>query len=133
MDFIVPIGENGDTIRSIPGSNGRAETEPQYRRAGFGQIERYCGSTCDCPKFQKLSNAMARSIIRFEGPKGELGIYLVSDGTISRIVCEFGRRHFIIFSVAQMCVGHLIADVVAIIGTLDIVFWAKLIGDVRQL
>jgi len=25
----------------------------------------------------------------------------------------------------QMCIGHLVADVVAIIGTLDIVFWAR--------
>jgi NADH-quinone oxidoreductase subunit D len=57
-----------------------------------------------------------------EGPKGEIGCYLVSDGTASPARVRVRPPCFInLQALRQMCLGHLVADVVAIIGTLDIV------------
>ena len=58
-----------------------------------------------------------------EAPKGEFGIYLISDGTNKPYRCKikapgFGHLQALDF----MSKGHMIADVVTIIGTQDIVF-----------
>ena len=58
-----------------------------------------------------------------EAPKGEFGIYLVSDGANKpyRLKCRApGFPH--LAALEEMCRGHMIADVVAVIGTQDIVF-----------
>ena len=57
-----------------------------------------------------------------EAPKGELGVYLVSDGTGKPYRMRIRPASYInLQSLKKMAVGHLVADVVAIIGTLDIV------------
>jgi NADH-quinone oxidoreductase subunit D len=57
-----------------------------------------------------------------EGPKGELGVYLVSDGTGKPYRMRIRPPSFInLQSLKRLAVGHLVADVVALIGTLDIV------------
>jgi NADH-quinone oxidoreductase subunit D len=57
-----------------------------------------------------------------EGPKGEIGCYLVSDGTQQPWRVRVRPPSFInLQSLRKMSIGHLVADVVAIIGTLDIV------------
>ena len=57
-----------------------------------------------------------------EGPKGEIGCYLVSDGTQQPWRVRVRPPCFInLQALKQMSIGHLVADVVAIIGTLDIV------------
>lgn len=58
-----------------------------------------------------------------EAPKGEFGVYLVSDGTNKPYRCKIrapGFPHLQAMDV--MCKGHMLADVSAILGTLDIVF-----------
>ncbi|MGA0799492.1 MAG: NADH-quinone oxidoreductase subunit D, partial [Steroidobacteraceae bacterium] len=58
-----------------------------------------------------------------EAPKGEFGIYLVSDGANKpyRLKCRApGFPH--LASLEEMVKGHMLADVVAVIGTQDIVF-----------
>ena len=58
-----------------------------------------------------------------EAPKGEFGVYLVSDGSNRPYRCKIrapGYAH--IQAMDWMCRGHMLADVSAIIGTLDIVF-----------
>jgi len=57
-----------------------------------------------------------------EGPKGELGYYIVSEGGTSPYRCRIRPPTFInLQALRKMVKGHLVADVVAIIGTLDIV------------
>ena len=57
-----------------------------------------------------------------EGPKGELGYYIVSDGTTQPYRVRIRPPSLInLEALDQMIRGHLVADVVAVIGTLDIV------------
>jgi NADH-quinone oxidoreductase subunit D len=58
-----------------------------------------------------------------EHPKGEFGIYLVSDGANKPYRLKIrppGFSH--LAALDEMARGHMIADAVAIIGTMDIVF-----------
>lgn len=58
-----------------------------------------------------------------EAPKGEFGVYLVSDGTNRPYRCKLKAPGFLhLQSLNHMSKGHMIADVVTIIGTQDIVF-----------
>jgi len=58
-----------------------------------------------------------------EHPKGEFGVYLSADGTNKAYRCKINAPGFVHLQALDfMAKGHLLADVVAIIGTLDIVF-----------
>jgi len=57
-----------------------------------------------------------------ESPKGEIGVYLVSDGTNTPYRLRVRPPCFVnLQALKQLAVGHLVADVVALIGTIDIV------------
>jgi NADH-quinone oxidoreductase subunit D len=58
-----------------------------------------------------------------EAPKGEFGVYLVSDGTNKPYKCKIRAPGFAHLQAMDfICRGHLLADVSAILGSLDIVF-----------
>ncbi|MGB8274532.1 MAG: NADH-quinone oxidoreductase subunit D [Alphaproteobacteria bacterium] len=58
-----------------------------------------------------------------EAPKGEFGVYLVSDGTNRPYRCNIRAPGFAFLQALDfLAKGHMLADVVAIIGSLDIVF-----------
>ncbi len=58
-----------------------------------------------------------------EAPKGEFGVYLVSDGTNRPYRCKIRAPSFAHLQGLDFQVrGHMLADVVAIIGALDVVF-----------
>src|SRR5215211_5229343 len=58
-----------------------------------------------------------------EAPKGEFGVYLVSDGTNKAYRCRIRAPGFAhLQGMDFMCRGHLLADVSAILGSIDIVF-----------
>jgi NADH-quinone oxidoreductase subunit D len=58
-----------------------------------------------------------------EAPKGEFGVYLVSDGTNKPYRCKIRSPAFThLQSLNFLSKGHMLADTVAIISTLDIVF-----------
>jgi NADH-quinone oxidoreductase subunit D len=58
-----------------------------------------------------------------EAPKGEFGVYLVSDGTNRPYRCKIRAPGFAFMQAVEMLSkGHMLADVPAIIGSLDIVF-----------
>jgi NADH dehydrogenase (ubiquinone) Fe-S protein 2 len=61
--------------------------------------------------------------VTIEAPKGEFGIFLVSDGTNKPYRCKIKAPGFAHLQALDfMCKDHMIADVVTIIGTQDIVF-----------
>jgi NADH-quinone oxidoreductase subunit D len=58
-----------------------------------------------------------------EAPKGEFGVYLVSDGTNKPYRCKLRAPGFAHLSAMDWLTrGHMLADVAAILGSLDIVF-----------
>ncbi|MFO1190427.1 MAG: NADH-quinone oxidoreductase subunit D [Alphaproteobacteria bacterium] len=58
-----------------------------------------------------------------EAPKGEFGVYLVADGTNKPYRCKIRAPGFpFLQAIDFMSRGHMLADVVAIIGSMDIVF-----------
>jgi NADH:ubiquinone oxidoreductase subunit D len=72
---------------------------------------------------RRLPRARRRVYAAVEAPKGEFGVYLVSDGTNKPYRCKIrapGYAH--LQAMDFMCRGHMLADVSAILGSLDIVF-----------
>ena len=60
--------------------------------------------------------------VRSETPKGELGYYIVSDGTASPFRVKVRSPCFVNLSaLPAICRGAMIADIVAILGSIDIV------------
>lgn len=63
-----------------------------------------------------------------EAPKGEFGVYIISDNSEIPYRCKIRASGFMhLQAINYMAKGHLIADVVTIIGTLDLV-----LGDVDR-
>jgi NADH-quinone oxidoreductase subunit D len=61
--------------------------------------------------------------VAVEAPKGEFGVYLVADGTNKPYKCKIRAPGFAHLQAMDfICKGHLLADISAILGSLDIVF-----------
>ena len=59
---------------------------------------------------------------RIEGPKGELGFYLISDGSPNPYRYRVRPPTLINLTLLEdMCLGHNVADIVIILGSIDIV------------
>jgi NADH-quinone oxidoreductase subunit D len=58
-----------------------------------------------------------------EAPKGEFGVYLIADGTNKPYKCKIRAPGFAHLQAMDfLCRGHMLADVSAILGSIDIVF-----------
>jgi NADH-quinone oxidoreductase subunit D len=58
-----------------------------------------------------------------EAPKGEFGVYLVSDGSNKPYRCRLRAPGFAhLQAMDWLCRGHMLADVSAVLGSIDIVF-----------
>jgi NADH-quinone oxidoreductase subunit D len=58
-----------------------------------------------------------------ESPKGEFGVYLVADGTNKPYRCKIRSTGFSHLQALEvMSRGHMLADAVAVIGSIDLVF-----------
>jgi NADH-quinone oxidoreductase subunit D len=58
-----------------------------------------------------------------EAPKGEFGVYLISDGTNKPYKCKIRAPGFAHLAAMDfLCRGHMLADISAILGSIDIVF-----------
>lgn len=65
---------------------------------------------------------VGEAYVPLESPKGEMGFYLVSDGTNRPYRAHVRPPSFMnLQALSRMCEGRLIADVVAIIGSIDII------------
>jgi NADH dehydrogenase (ubiquinone) Fe-S protein 2 len=68
-----------------------------------------------------------------EAPKGEFGVYLVSNGTNRPYRCHMRAPGFAhLAGINFMSQGHMVADAVTILGTQDIVFGTFLFGQVDK-
>jgi NADH-quinone oxidoreductase subunit D len=119
FEFDIPTGENGDTYdRYLV----RMEEMRQSRRIIMQAVE----SIPEGPVMARVGKVIkpppGEVYHTIEAPKGELGYYIVSDGSIQPYRLRIRPPSFInLQAFDKMARGHLVADVVAIIGTLDIV------------
>jgi len=87
------------------------------------------GGPAISPKGQAISKAprtfkpaKGEAYGRVEAPKGELGFYLVSDGSSQPYRYHVRAPSFMNLTVLEdMCLGHKVADVIIILGSVDIV------------
>ena len=73
-------------------------------------------------KLRGFRPKVGESYGRIEAPKGELGFYLISDGSPNPHRYRVRPPSLINLTILEdMCLGHTIADVVVILGSVDIV------------
>ncbi len=118
-EFEIPTGPNGDTYdRYLV----RIEEMRQSRRICLQAIENIPSGPIMARIGKVLKPPPGEVYHAIEAPKGELGYYIVSDGTTQPYRLRVRPPSFVnLQAFDKMVRGHLVADVVAIIGTIDIV------------
>jgi NADH-quinone oxidoreductase subunit D len=145
MDFDIPVGKNGDCydrylVRMEEMRQSLRIIKQCLKEMPEGRIKTDDTRVAP-PKRADMKHSMEALINHFklytegyhvpkgetytavEAPKGEFGVYLVADGTNRPHRCKIRAPGFAFLQALDyMSRGHLLADVVAIIGSLDIVF-----------
>ena len=147
MDFDIPVGRNGDCydrylvrIEEMRQSNRIMKQCIDWLRDNPGPV--MIGDPKVAPPPREEMKADMEALIHHfklftegycvpegevyaavEHPKGEFGVYLISDGANKPYRVKIRAPGFAHMSAMnEMASGHMLADVVAIIGTMDIVF-----------
>ena len=117
--FEIPVGTNGDTYDRYM---VRMEEMRQSRLICLQAIENIPAGAI-MGKVGKVIKPVPGEVYHsIEAPKGILGYYIVSDGTTQPYRVRIRPPSFVnLQALDKMIRGHLVADVVAVIGTLDIV------------
>jgi len=118
-DFEIPTRETGDTY-------DRYVVRMQEMRQAARIIEQAVENIPEGPIMGKVGKVIkppvGEAYVSIEAPKGELGYYIVSDGSTQPYRVRVRPPSFVnLQALDRMVRGGLIADVVAVIGTLDIV------------
>jgi len=119
FDFEIPTGQNGDTY-------DRYLVRMAEMRQSLRIIRQAVDSIPEGPIMAKVPKVMKPPVGEIyhsiEAPKGELGYFIVSDGSTQPYRVRVRPPSFVnLQALDLMCRGQLIADVIAVIGTLDIV------------
>ena len=119
FDFDIPTGENGDTY-------DRYIVRMIEMRQSLRIIEQAVAGIPEGPIMAKVPKVIKPAVGEIyhsiEAPKGELGYFIVSDGSTQPYRVRVRPPSFVNLQALDIMVqGMLVADVVAVIGTLDIV------------
>ncbi|MGE5233416.1 MAG: NADH-quinone oxidoreductase subunit D [Acidobacteriota bacterium] len=120
VEFDVPVGKNGDTYdRYLV----RMEEMRQANRIVRQCLDKLPEGPLMAKRPRVVRGAADAEVYHgIEGPKGEIGFYIVGDGTTNPYRCHVRPPSFINLQVVPAMVqGALIADLIAVIGTTDIV------------
>jgi len=149
LDFDIPVGKNGDNFdRYLMRMQEMREATKIMKQcvellsssAGQGPVSSTDGKVVP-PKRGEMKKSMEALIHHFklytegykvpegevyaavEAPKGEFGVYLVSDGTNKPYRCRIRAPGFAHLQAMDfLCRGHMLADISAVLGSIDIVF-----------
>ena len=145
MDFEVPVGTRGDCydrfmvrveevyqsakiikqcLRDMP-SGPVASTDRKVVPPGRGEMKAAMEALIHHFKLytEGFKVPAGEVYVATESPKGEFGVYLVSDGTNKPYRCKIRPTAFShLQAMDMMCKGHMLADTTAIIGAIDVVF-----------
>jgi NADH-quinone oxidoreductase subunit D len=148
FDFLIPVGKNGDCYDRYLCRMEEMRESTKIMRQALEKLDKCQGDPVitqnhkfSPPKRAQMKTSMEALIHHFklytegfhvpegeayacvEAPKGEFGVYLVSDGTNKPYKAKIrapGYPH--LAAMDHVCKGHQLADVSAIIGSLDVVF-----------
>jgi NADH-quinone oxidoreductase subunit D len=119
--FRVPLGDHGDVY-------DRYMMRVLEMRESVKILEQALAAIPDGPiidpkaKIRGFRPKIGEAYGRIEAPKGELGFYLISDGSPNPYRYRVRPPSFINLTVLEdMCLGRVVADVVIILGSVDIV------------
>jgi len=121
FDFRVPLGEHGDTydrymLRILEMRESVKILEQAFRDLPAGPV------MDPKAKIRGFRPKAGEAYGRIEGPKGELGFYLISDGSPNPYRYRVRPPTLINLTLLEeMCLGHTVADAVVILGSIDIV------------
>ena len=147
LDFDIPVGTNGDSydrylvrVEEMRQSNRIIRQCIEWLRTNEGAVMTEDHKVAP-PKRVDMKSGMEELIHHFkyftegfavpagdvyaavEHPKGEFGIYLVADGSNKPYRLKIRAPGFAhLAAMDELARGHMLADVVALIGTMDIVF-----------
>jgi len=145
FDFKIPVGKNGDCYdRYLCRIEEMREStkiiKDCIKKMPTGPVKSIDGKITP-PKKEDLKNSMEALIHHFklfsegfrvseseiytavEAPKGEFGVYLISDGSNRPYKCKIRAPGFShLQAMDYLLKGHMLADVPAVLGSLDIVF-----------
>ena len=145
MDFDIPVGKTGDCyarylirVEEMRQSNNIIRQCLQQMPEGAVMIDDHKIAP---PKRADMKTSMEALIHHFklytegyhvpagetytavEAPKGEFAVYLVADGSNRPYRCKIRAPGFAHLQATDfMCRGHMLADAVAVVGSMDIVF-----------
>ena len=146
FDFQIPVGTNGDCYDRYLCRMREMEESVKIIRQAIAKLRVEKGDVLARgkiapPKRGDMKRSMESLIHHFklytegfrvpagevyaavEAPKGEFGIYLVADGTNKPYRAKIRAPGFMHLQASDhICKGHLLADVTAVIATMDIVF-----------
>jgi len=149
LDFDIPVGSNGDCYDRYCIRMEEMRQSVRIMRQCIRKLRSAEGqgpvSVADNkivpPKRAEMKRSMEALIHHFklytegfhvpagevyaavEAPKGEFGVYLIADGTNKPYRCKIRAPGFAHLQAMDfLCRGHLLADISAILGSLDIVF-----------
>jgi NADH-quinone oxidoreductase subunit D len=145
MDFDIPIGKNGDCydrylVRVEEMRQSLRIIQQCVEKMPDGLVLSEDGKVAP-PRRGEMKQSMEALIHHFklyteglhvpggetytavEAPKGEFGVYLVADGTNKPYRCKIRAPGFAHLAAMDfLCKGHMLADSVAVLGSMDIVF-----------
>ncbi|MGX9891781.1 NADH-quinone oxidoreductase subunit D [Wolbachia endosymbiont (group B) of Eucosma cana] len=145
LDFDIPIGQNGDCydrylVRMAEIRQSISLVKQCIEKMPGGPIKTEDRKISPPPRAEMKKSMEAlihhfklysegyhvpegEAYVAVEAPKGEFGVYIVSDGTNRPYRCRIRAPGFAHLQALDfMAKGHMLADIAAIIGSLDIVF-----------
>jgi len=145
MDFEIPVGTNGDCYDRMMVRVEEVRQSAKIMKQCLAEMPE--GPICSDdrkvspPKRGEMKSSMEALIHHFklytegfhvpagdvyvatESPKGEFGVYLVSDGSNKPYRCKIRPTAFShLQAMDMMCKGHMLPDATAILGAIDVVF-----------
>ena len=119
--FRVPLGDHGDTYDRLMMRALEMRESVEILKQALAQIQP--GPIVNPKvKVRSFRPPVGEAYGRIEAPKGELGFYLISDGGPNPYRYRVRPPSFINLTILEdMCLGHVVADVMVILGSVDIV------------
>ncbi len=121
FNFRVPLGAHGDTYDRYMVRVLEMRESIGILRQALDQLP--AGPIMDPKaKIRGFKPKAGEAYGRIEGPKGEIGFYLISDGTGTPYRYRVRPPSFVNLTILEdLCLGHTVADAVIILGSIDIV------------